>query len=144
MWSAPLRLCRTERVAVIPAMLRIPGFVEFLREAKHGDHAALERIRHTAPIESGLLMLLRALLVTLLLAAVGARLWAAADFARDVQHWAYKAPRRPSLPVVRDPSWMRTPIDAFISVRLEIEGLSPSPEAPRETLIRRVSLDLFD
>ena len=37
---------------------------------------------------------------------------------------------------------MRSPIDAFVLARLEKEGLTPSPEAPRETLLRRLSLDL--
>ena len=38
--------------------------------------------------------------------------------------------------------WVRNPIDAFILSRLEQEGLAPSPEASRETLLRRLSLDL--
>ncbi len=58
------------------------------------------------------------------------------------QHWAYRAPVRPELPVVARADWARTPIDRFILARLEKEGLAPSPEAPLETLIRRVSLDL--
>ena len=37
---------------------------------------------------------------------------------------------------------MRNPIDAFVLQRLEREGLKPSPEADRATLLRRVSLDL--
>ncbi|MEQ1853563.1 MAG: PSD1 and planctomycete cytochrome C domain-containing protein, partial [Chthoniobacteraceae bacterium] len=34
------------------------------------------------------------------------------------------------------------PIDAFVLARLEKENLKPQPEAPKETLIRRVTLDL--
>ena len=37
---------------------------------------------------------------------------------------------------------MRNPIDAFVLHRLETEGLKPSAEADRPTLLRRVSLDL--
>ena len=37
---------------------------------------------------------------------------------------------------------MRTPIDAFILARLDKEGLKPSPEADRITLLRRLHLDL--
>jgi hypothetical protein len=43
---------------------------------------------------------------------------------------------------VRDSGWVRNPIDRFVLARLEQEALSPSPEAGRETLIRRLSLDL--
>jgi mono/diheme cytochrome c family protein len=57
-------------------------------------------------------------------------------------HWAYVPPVRPDLLAVKDEKWVRSPIDRFILARLEREGLAPSPEADRETLIRRVSLDL--
>jgi hypothetical protein len=57
-------------------------------------------------------------------------------------HWAYAKPVRPQLPQVRNRRWGRNPIDQFILARLEREGLRPSPEADRYTLIRRVSLDL--
>ncbi len=58
------------------------------------------------------------------------------------KHWAYETPVRPPLPRVKDQMWARNAIDLFILARLEREGLAPSPEAPRETLIRRVTLDL--
>ena len=45
-------------------------------------------------------------------------------------------------PPSRNRSWVRTPIDAFILARLEAEGLRPSPEADRRTLIRRLTYDL--
>jgi len=38
--------------------------------------------------------------------------------------------------------WPKNPIDYFVLARLEKEGLTPMPEAPPETLIRRVTLDL--
>jgi Protein of unknown function (DUF1553)/Protein of unknown function (DUF1549)/Concanavalin A-like lectin/glucanases superfamily/Planctomycete cytochrome C len=57
-------------------------------------------------------------------------------------HWAYIAPTRPELPAVRDAAWVRTPIDQFILARLEREGLKPSPEADRATLLRRLTYDL--
>ena len=59
------------------------------------------------------------------------------------QHWAYRAATRPVLPSVRAAAWVRTPIDRFVLARLEKEGLAPSAEAPLETLVRRVSLDLI-
>jgi hypothetical protein len=39
-------------------------------------------------------------------------------------------------------AWVRNPIDAFILARLEKDGLAPSPEADRATLLRRLSFDL--
>ena len=50
---------------------------------------------------------------------------------------------RPAEPAVKDAAWVRNPIDRFILARLEKEGVSPSPEADRATLIRRLSLDLL-
>ncbi|MFN3326165.1 MAG: PSD1 and planctomycete cytochrome C domain-containing protein [Bryobacteraceae bacterium] len=56
-------------------------------------------------------------------------------------HWAYEPVRRPATPSLSGPT-IRNPIDAFIQDRLAREGLKPSPEADRRTLIRRVTLDL--
>ncbi len=69
------------------------------------------------------------------------RAWIAAD-APYARHWAYVKPVRPALPAVRRGNWPRGAIDHFVLARLEAEGLAPSPPADRETLIRRVSLDL--
>src|SRR5271157_899078 len=55
-------------------------------------------------------------------------------------HWAYAPPQRPSVPTVRNTSWVRNPIDAFILSTLESKAIAPSPEADRPTLIRRLSL----
>src|SRR5579862_1387859 len=57
-------------------------------------------------------------------------------------HWAFVSPVRPPTPVVKLKSWPRSPIDAFVLEKLEDNGLKPSPEADKRTLIRRVSLDL--
>jgi|TARA_B110000914_G_scaffold212951_1_gene214410 hypothetical protein len=58
-------------------------------------------------------------------------------------HWSYTKPVRSEVPEVADQTWsVRSPIDAFILDRLNKEGLSPSQETDRYTLIRRVSLDL--
>jgi len=57
-------------------------------------------------------------------------------------HWSFIPVERPPVPEVTRKDWIRNPIDAFILARLEREGLSPSPEASKETLIRRVTLDL--
>ena len=59
------------------------------------------------------------------------------------QHWAYVKPVRPAMPRVKSRPWVRNPIDAFILARLEKEGLTPSPEADKATLLRRVYLDVI-
>jgi hypothetical protein len=56
--------------------------------------------------------------------------------------WSFVAPKRPPLPAMKDKSWARNPIDAFVLARLEAEGLRPSPEADKTTLLRRVTFDL--
>src|SRR5438876_311012 len=58
------------------------------------------------------------------------------------QHWSFIRPERPVEPKVQNQAWVRNPIDAFILARLEKEGVAPSAEADRTTLIRRLSLDL--
>ena len=58
------------------------------------------------------------------------------------QHWAFITPTRPELPPVKNEAWVRNAIDRFILARLEREGLTPSPEAAKTTLIRRLSFDL--
>jgi hypothetical protein len=58
------------------------------------------------------------------------------------KHWSFIPPVRRELPAVSDPKWPRNAIDHFVLSRLDREGLKPSPEADRRTLIRRVTLDL--
>jgi hypothetical protein len=70
------------------------------------------------------------------------RRWVAAG-AVYKPHWAFVPPKQAPPPKVRNAAWCRNPIDAFILARLEKEGLKPSPEADRYTLIRRASLDLI-
>ncbi len=57
-------------------------------------------------------------------------------------HWAFRPVAISSAPAVRDSAWPSNPIDRFVLARLEREGVGPSPEASRPTLIRRLSLDL--
>lgn len=58
------------------------------------------------------------------------------------QHWSFVTPSRPKLPPFSDLSWIRNPIDRFVLARLHQEGLKPSAEADKRTLLRRVSFDL--
>jgi mono/diheme cytochrome c family protein len=58
-------------------------------------------------------------------------------------HWAYEAPKRLDPPAaLKSSKWVRNPIDQFVLARLEKEGLHPSQEADRPTLLRRLSFDL--
>ena len=57
-------------------------------------------------------------------------------------HWAFERPQRLALPKTEQTNWVRNGIDPFVLARLEKEGLKPSPEADKPTLIRRASLDL--
>lgn len=58
-------------------------------------------------------------------------------------HWAYRRPVRPTPPPLQHFPPPENPIDAFILARLEAAGLTPSPEAAPETLLRRLHLDLI-
>jgi len=65
------------------------------------------------------------------------------DGAEYKPHWAFVKPLAAPLPEIKDPHWTaRNPIDRFILDRLAREKLQPSPEAGKELLLRRVSLDL--
>jgi mono/diheme cytochrome c family protein len=58
------------------------------------------------------------------------------------EHWSFVPATRPAVPEVKDAGWVKNDVDRFILARLEREGMKPSPEASRETLIRRVTFDL--
>jgi len=57
-------------------------------------------------------------------------------------HWSFQQPLRPTVPTVRDTSWLRNPIDAFIAADHQRHGLTPLPPAEKHILLRRVYLDL--
>ena len=57
-------------------------------------------------------------------------------------HWSFQPIGRPQPPAVRQENWVRNPIDRFVLAKLESHGVSPSPEADKLTLARRLSLDL--
>jgi hypothetical protein len=58
-------------------------------------------------------------------------------------HWAFQPRVRPEPPAVRNTSWVRNPIDAFLADKHEQAGISPQPEAPRHVLVRRLYVDLI-
>ncbi len=61
-----------------------------------------------------------------------------AEGAEYKAHWAFTAPARPALPANGE----KNPVDAFVVEKLTKAGLKLSPEAPKATLLRRLSLDL--
>ena len=67
---------------------------------------------------------------------------AGADWPEDDRHWAFVPPEKPLAPQVKNKKWAKGKIDRFILARLEKEGLKPSPEADKHTLLRRVTFDL--
>ena len=62
--------------------------------------------------------------------------------AKYEKHWSFVPLAAVPMPAVKLNSWPRNNLDRFILSRLESEGLSPSPEASKETIIRRLCLDL--
>ena len=65
-----------------------------------------------------------------------------AEGAEYQDHWSFLRPQRSAQPQVNASDWVRNEIDRYVLAKLESRGMTPSPEASRETLIRRVSLDL--
>jgi hypothetical protein len=61
---------------------------------------------------------------------------------RKREHWAWRPVRAAPPPAVRDATWPRGPVDAFVLAKLEEKGLTPAPPADRRTWLRRVSFDL--
>lgn len=58
------------------------------------------------------------------------------------KHWAWEPVQSPSPAAVKLSTWPVNAIDNFILARLEKEGIAPSPDADKATLLRRLSLDL--
>jgi hypothetical protein len=56
--------------------------------------------------------------------------------------WSLRPLARPEIPMVKNKTWGRTLIDAFILAKLEAAGMKPAPEADPATLVRRVTFDL--
>jgi len=73
------------------------------------------------------------------------RQWIAdgAEWPVDSKHWAFRKPALRPQSTVQDNDWCRNELDKFVLAKLEVEGLTPAPEADRVTLARRLSLDLI-
>ena len=73
-------------------------------------------------------------------AAGGTKLTGLTDQARH--HWAYLPVKKPQVPANKNQQWCKTPVDAFILQKLEAKQMLPSPDAGKETLLRRATYDL--
>ncbi|WP_428664434.1 PSD1 and planctomycete cytochrome C domain-containing protein [Runella sp.] len=62
--------------------------------------------------------------------------------AKYEKHWAFVAPKKPTLPEVKKEDWPKNEIDYFVLHKQEQKGFSPNEEADKERLLKRVSLDL--
>ncbi|MBC8135784.1 MAG: PSD1 domain-containing protein [Fibrella sp.] len=62
--------------------------------------------------------------------------------AQTMQFWSFQKVKRPAVPRVKNGSWVRTPVDAFVLANLEKNGLKPAPAANRAALIRRAYYDV--
>ncbi len=76
--------------------------------------------------------------------------WPAEDAGEDLGlqaegkgHWSFQEIGDPAVPKAGNPDRVRNPIDSFVLEALEKRGLQPSPRASRETLVRRLHLDLL-
>ena len=105
---------------------------DILIQVISGTHAEIPQMPYKrGPLDSAQIALIRQWI------AEGAKA-PADETPSDDRHWAFIAPVKAPLP----PNGPTHPIDAFIHAGLAKAGLTPSPPASRETLIRRLHLDL--
>jgi hypothetical protein len=65
------------------------------------------------------------------------------DKAKAAEHWAFQPIFPPKPPKIDDPDhWAQSPLDNYVLSRLQQEGLAPSRQADKTTLIRRATFDL--
>lgn len=58
------------------------------------------------------------------------------------RHWAFIPPQKTPIPETNDEDWPSSEIDRFILAKMDAAGLSPSEEADKERLLKRISLDI--
>src|SRR5438128_2236660 len=61
---------------------------------------------------------------------------------RQREFWSFQPVKKQAPPAVRNASWARTPIDAFVLAKLEAKGIAPARAADKITLLRRATFDL--
>jgi hypothetical protein len=73
----------------------------------------------------------------------GVALPARSSHSQGRDHWAFRAPRKSSLPKLQEAALAQNAIDHFVLSRLKVKGLSYSEPASREVLLRRATIDLI-
>ncbi|MCS5582769.1 MAG: DUF1549 domain-containing protein, partial [Pseudomonadales bacterium] len=64
------------------------------------------------------------------------------DFAEARKFWSFVPVEQKPLPRTKQTAWAKRRIDHFVLAAMETNGLSPSKEADRATLLRRLTFDL--
>src|SRR5665213_3126872 len=57
--------------------------------------------------------------------------------------WSLQPLQKPAIPAVKNPGWVKNPIDSFVLAKLEAQGMKPLEPADKRTLIRRATYDLI-
>jgi hypothetical protein len=64
------------------------------------------------------------------------------DIEKGRKYWAFQKPAKPAAPSVKNGKWSNQLIDRLLLASMEKKGLTPTADAAKQTLIRRVTLDL--
>ena len=64
------------------------------------------------------------------------------DLTEGRKWWAFQPLVQPPVPGVKNESWIRTPVDAFVLAKQEAAGLVANADASPEKLLRRATFDL--
>lgn len=105
-----------------------PDASEMLRRIRSGDpDEVMPKPKHGPPLKEDQIELIDR--------------WIA-EGAEWQEHWAFVPPRDHEISQVSDENWPAVALDRYVLQRLDREGLTPSPEAPAEEWLRRVSFDL--
>ena len=67
---------------------------------------------------------------------------ASIDWDKAREWWAYQPPQKTKLPTVSNRAWPSQRLDHFILAKLDAKRLTPSAQAPKRVLVRRLYLDL--
>lgn len=62
---------------------------------------------------------------------------------RKDAHWCWQPIESPTIPNVKNQSWVNNSIDNFVLRKLEQAGIEPAPQATRRNLIRRAYFDFI-